>query len=199
MNRSHKNLVISHPGYENRIPKLSSKKNLRAAMSLLRRDRSVRAELIRDRVAEIRRLNEKIGALDKQMAAKVKASGTSLTQLRGYSVHRGREDPWRGGGSLEAPVQGIVRDAHGHRSTRGLFGQNKAPPAQSRREPSAQLRAPHDGACALPRRRRYKGVHGPASGRGQVSQGSTEMPQEAPVQRRLSGSSSRIWGHRSHG
>ena len=83
MNRTHKNLIISHPGYENRIPKLSSKKNLRAAMSLLRSDRSVRAELIRDRVAEIRRLNEKIVALEKQMAAKVKASGTSLTQLRG--------------------------------------------------------------------------------------------------------------------
>ncbi|MCA1674192.1 MAG: IS110 family transposase [Actinobacteria bacterium] len=83
INRTHKNLVISHPGYEKRIPKLSSKKNLQAAMTMLRSDRSVRAELIRDRIAEIRRLSEKIGALEKQMAAKVEESGTNLTQLRG--------------------------------------------------------------------------------------------------------------------
>jgi len=49
-------------------------------MILLRSDRSVRAELIRDRVAEIRRLNEKIGALEKQIVAKVKESGTNLTR-----------------------------------------------------------------------------------------------------------------------
>ena len=70
INRTHKNLVVSHPGYEKRIPKLSSKKNLRAAMTLLRSDRLVRAELIRDRIVEIRRLSEKIGALEKQIAVK---------------------------------------------------------------------------------------------------------------------------------
>ena len=43
----------------------------------------MRAELIRDRVGEIRRLNEKIAAVEKQMATKVMECGTSLTQLRG--------------------------------------------------------------------------------------------------------------------
>ena len=83
INRTHKDLVISHPGYEKRIPKLSSKKNLRATITLLRSDHSVRAELIRDRIVELRRLNEKISAVEKQMAGKVEESGTTLTQLRG--------------------------------------------------------------------------------------------------------------------
>lgn len=83
INRTHKDLVISYPGYEKAIPKLSSKKNLRAAVMLLRSDHSVRAELIRDRIVELRRLNEKISAVQKQMAGKVEESGTTLTQLRG--------------------------------------------------------------------------------------------------------------------
>jgi transposase len=83
INRTHKDLVISHPGYEQRIPRLNSKRNLRAAMALLRGDRSTRAKLIRDRIAEIRRLDDKIARIDKEIAAKVKASGTTLIQLRG--------------------------------------------------------------------------------------------------------------------
>jgi len=83
INRTHKDLVISHPGYEQRIPRLNSKKNLRAAMALLRGDRSTRAKLLRDRIAEIRRLDDKIAGIDKEIAAKVKASGTTLIQLRG--------------------------------------------------------------------------------------------------------------------
>jgi transposase len=52
-------------------------------MALLRGDRSTRAKLIRDRIAEIRRLDDKIARIDKEIAAKVKASGTTLIQLRG--------------------------------------------------------------------------------------------------------------------
>jgi transposase len=83
INRTHKNLVISHPGYEKRIPKLRSKKNLQATMTMLRRDRSIRADLIRDRIAEIRRINEKIAAVEKLIASKVAETRTGLTQLSG--------------------------------------------------------------------------------------------------------------------
>lgn len=83
INRTHKNLVISHPGYEMRVPKLTTKRHLQDAMVMLRSDRSVRADLIRDRIAEIRRINEKIATVEKQLAAKVVESGTGLTQLRG--------------------------------------------------------------------------------------------------------------------
>jgi transposase len=83
INRTHVDLVISHPGYEKRIPKLNSRKNQSAALTLLRGDRSVRAKLIRDRIGEIRRLSKKIADVQKQIAGKVKESGTSLTALEG--------------------------------------------------------------------------------------------------------------------
>jgi transposase len=83
INRTHRDLVVSHPGYDRRIPKLTSKKNLRAAMALLRGDRSIRAELIRDRVAEIRKLGDKIARVERQLGTRVGETGTTLTQLRG--------------------------------------------------------------------------------------------------------------------
>ena len=83
INRTQKDLVVSHPGYENKIPKLTSKKRLRETRSLLRSDRSVRADLIRDRISEILRLIDKIATVEKQIAEKVIESGTTLTQLHG--------------------------------------------------------------------------------------------------------------------
>ncbi|MGH2703482.1 MAG: IS110 family transposase [Actinomycetota bacterium] len=83
INRTHQDLVVSHPGYEKRIPKLTSKKRLREARTLLRGDASVRADLIRDRIAEISRLIDKVAGTERQIAAKVVESGTRLTQLRG--------------------------------------------------------------------------------------------------------------------
>jgi transposase len=83
INRTHKNLVVSHPGYEKRIPKLNSKKNLITTVAMLRGDRSVRADLMRDRIGEIRRINDRITVVEKQIACKVQESGTGLTELRG--------------------------------------------------------------------------------------------------------------------
>ncbi|MBA2273254.1 MAG: IS110 family transposase [Actinobacteria bacterium] len=83
INRTHKDLVVSHPGYERRIPKLTSKKNLQAATTLLRGERSIRANLIRERIGDLRRLSERIAVVEKQIAAKVIECGTSLTQLHG--------------------------------------------------------------------------------------------------------------------
>jgi transposase len=83
INRTHQDLVISHPGYEKRIPKLNSKKNLAAAIALLRGEDTVRARLIRERAGEIRRLDKKIVEVEKDIAVKVKESGTTLTELKG--------------------------------------------------------------------------------------------------------------------
>ena len=85
INRTHKDLVFTHPGYEQRIPKLTSKKNMRSTIALLRGDHSVRADLIRDRVAEIRRVTDKIAEVEKEIARKVIDSGTTLTQLHGIA------------------------------------------------------------------------------------------------------------------
>ncbi len=83
INRTHKDLVISHPGYERRIPKLNTKAARTAALTLLREDSSVRAELIRDRIAEIRRLDKTVASVERRIALRVKESETTLTQLRG--------------------------------------------------------------------------------------------------------------------
>jgi transposase len=83
INRTHRDLVVSHPGYEARIPKLNSRANQTAALVLLRRDRSVRANLIRDRIADIRRLEAKVAAVEKSIGMKLEASGSTLTDLRG--------------------------------------------------------------------------------------------------------------------
>lgn len=83
INRTHTDLVISHPGYDKKIPKLNSKKSQAATLMLLRGDHSVRAELVRDRIGEIRRLSKKIGDVETQIVGKVKESGTTLTALQG--------------------------------------------------------------------------------------------------------------------
>src|SRR2546423_398259 len=71
INRTHRDLVVSHPGYEARIPKLNSRANQTAALVLLRRDRSVRANLTRDRIADIRRLKAKVAAVEKSIGMKL--------------------------------------------------------------------------------------------------------------------------------
>jgi transposase len=83
INRTHRDLVVARPGYELRIPKLTSKKKLAEARRLLRGDTSVRAELIRKRIGEITRVNDKIAAVERRIALRVKESNTTLTQLRG--------------------------------------------------------------------------------------------------------------------
>jgi transposase len=83
INRTHKDLVISHPGYESKIPKLSTSKDQSAALVLLRGDRSVRAELLRDRITEIRRLTKKVKVIEDLIGRKVEESGTSLVDLQG--------------------------------------------------------------------------------------------------------------------
>ncbi len=83
INRTHTDLVISHPGYEKKLPKLNSKRNQDGAMTLLRSDRSVRAGLIRDHIWEIRRLSNKIADIEKHIAGKINESGTTLTELQG--------------------------------------------------------------------------------------------------------------------
>jgi transposase len=85
INRTHTDLVISHPGYEKKISKLNTKKNQSGALALLRGDRSVQADLIRDRIADIRRLTAKIATTEKEIAGKVTESATNLTALQSIS------------------------------------------------------------------------------------------------------------------
>jgi transposase len=82
-NQTHSDLAILCPGYQVRVPNLTTKKNLAGAVIIVRADRSVRAGLVRDRIAELRRIDHRIAEVTKWLAAKVIESGTTLTKLKG--------------------------------------------------------------------------------------------------------------------
>jgi transposase len=82
-NRIHRDLIVIRPGYERRVPRVLGKKNLSSVMTMVRRDASVRARLIRERVGEIRRLDRRVATLEAEIAAKVSQSGSRLPAMRG--------------------------------------------------------------------------------------------------------------------
>lgn len=85
-NRAHRELVILRPGYQKAVPSLRSKKNVCAAVSLLRGDTSIRSELTVCRLEEILGLDTAIYCLGKRIEDKLEESKTSLTQLRGIGT-----------------------------------------------------------------------------------------------------------------
>lgn len=82
-NRAHSELLVLRPGYQDKVPHLRAKTHQTAAVMLLRRDRSVRADLVRRRIAGIRRLDREVAGINQQIAAKVAASGTTLVAIPG--------------------------------------------------------------------------------------------------------------------
>jgi transposase len=82
-NRTHADLVNLLPGYERRVPNLRAKGHRTTARSLLRGDRSVRAELGRKRLDELSRLEREIAAIGRRIEATVRKTGTSLTSIPG--------------------------------------------------------------------------------------------------------------------
>jgi transposase len=82
-NRAHADLVNIRPGYGREVPNLRAKVHRAKARSLLRGDRSVRAELLRGRLGELLRLEEKVAAMDRRIEALVRETGTTLTTIPG--------------------------------------------------------------------------------------------------------------------
>lgn len=85
-NRIHRDLVVVHPGYQNHVSDLRSKKNIAKAAQLLRGDRSVRAELTRRRISQLRRVDEELAVNKTEIASAVAGSETRLTDLPGIGV-----------------------------------------------------------------------------------------------------------------
>jgi transposase len=83
VNRAHMELAVARPGYQDRVPHLRARAHQTAALMLLRRDRSVRADLVRRRIAGIRRLDREVADIDHQIAIRVKATGTTLVEIPG--------------------------------------------------------------------------------------------------------------------
>jgi transposase len=82
-NRAHADLVNIRPGYGGEVPNLRAKKHQAKARSLLRGDRSVRAELVRRRLSEVSRLDREIADLDRRIGVTVAQTGTTLTEIPG--------------------------------------------------------------------------------------------------------------------
>jgi transposase len=82
-NRTHKLLVAGYPGYEAAIPRLTANKHLRGVITLVNGDRSVRADIVREQVAELRRLDERIAATTEAIVGRVLESKTSLITFKG--------------------------------------------------------------------------------------------------------------------
>jgi transposase len=82
-NRVHANLVVIRPGYEQTVPNLRARRHVLKARALISRDRSVQGELVRRRLGEIRRLETEIAQSDRAIAAKLRETGTTLTQIPG--------------------------------------------------------------------------------------------------------------------
>jgi transposase len=84
--RVHAELAGLHPGYQRRIPSLKESMNVRAAKNLLAGDGRIRAELCLRRLDRVTAIDDELKLLRKQIAARVEASGTSLTQIYGVGV-----------------------------------------------------------------------------------------------------------------
>ena len=85
-NRIHKDLAIMKPGYEKNIPDLTGKRILKKVIELIAKEEGIRAELMRDRVAEVQRIDQEILRITKVVEAKVAESETSLTELPGVGA-----------------------------------------------------------------------------------------------------------------
>ncbi len=87
VNRLHADLAQISPGYQNKITtRLTLPSALTKAIRLITKDRSVRADIARSRVRTMRALIKQIAELDRQIAQLVKASGTTLVDIRGIGT-----------------------------------------------------------------------------------------------------------------
>lgn len=107
-NRIHGHLMIVRPGYEGRIGALTAEKSRRAILMMLRGDRSVRTELIRRNVRELRRLDAEMKELRAEIRTAVEATGTSLTAQCGI------------GAGMAAKLLGEIGDIRNIRSKAGF-------------------------------------------------------------------------------
>jgi transposase len=85
-NEIHGHLVVLRPGYHHRVPKLTARCHLAAVLKMLRGDHGVRAKVVRDLVAEMRRLMDQMAELERLIAAKVKEADTGLTDHVGVGI-----------------------------------------------------------------------------------------------------------------
>lgn len=82
-NRIHKDLVVIAPGYEKRVRTLRGSKATGTVLALIRGNKCVRAQLIRERVQEVRTLDRRIAKVGADIEVKLKETGTTLPTRAG--------------------------------------------------------------------------------------------------------------------
>ena len=108
-NRAHAMLTQLRPGYWRSVPALTSARRIEEARRLIEDDSGIRAELLRDMLARVEELESAAKALERQIEALVKASGTSLTDIVGVAA------------ITAARILAELRDV-GRVSSQGAFG-----------------------------------------------------------------------------
>ncbi|MGH3117590.1 MAG: IS110 family transposase [Gaiellales bacterium] len=82
-NRVHADMMVIRPGYEKVVPNLRARRHVMRTRSLICRDRSVQAELVRRRLGEILRLEGAIAEADRSIVDKLEEADTTLIQIPG--------------------------------------------------------------------------------------------------------------------
>lgn len=83
LNRIHAFMTVLQPGYDGSLGILKKEKNLAIVTRMLRGDRSVRAELIREAVAEVRRLNRSVKRVELEISERIERCETTLHTAAG--------------------------------------------------------------------------------------------------------------------
>jgi transposase len=83
VNRLHADLVVLKPGYEAKLRHLIEPGDVIRATRMLRGDQSVHGQLARRRLAALRRIDNEIVALARDLKQRVEATGTSLLSICG--------------------------------------------------------------------------------------------------------------------
>ena len=191
INRLHSALEKIRCRYHTRTGALSSPKGLDAASRLLRGDTTTRAEVARDRITHIRRLNRHIDPLGARIATEVSQSGTSLTDIYGIGALTAAEIITAAGDPCRYRTKAPLRHGQRNRSHRSQQRTRRAPPIEPRR--NRQLnKALHIAAIAQIRR---PGTEGHAYYRRCLDRGKTKREATRALKRRIS---DRIWTHFQH-
>jgi transposase len=108
-NRAHAMLTQVRPGYWRSVPAMTSARRIQEARHLIEDDSGIQAQLLRDMLARVEELESAAKALERQIEAPVKASGTSLTDIVGVAA------------ITAARILAELRDV-GRVSSQGAFG-----------------------------------------------------------------------------
>ena len=138
-----------------------------------------------DLVAELRRLNRRIGEATKTLSDAVTTSGTTLTKLLGIGRRGGRQNAGPHRPHQPVPDVGNLRLLLRRRPDRGLLRRRRAPPALPSRRPATELRPPHHGAISDPIRITRPRLLPAQTRRRKEPQRSHALPETAPRRRRL--------------